>query len=445
MLEHITVEEARSQIRSIVVPQTPREIPLAEAVGLILAEDVVSAISVPMMATSKMDGYAVSTGDFLDRCDEGCEKTFGVTGRVTAGEVYAEPIRVGFAIRIMTGAPVPERLDAVIPYEEVEVTSGDGSIGSLIVYDGLLTEGMNIQPAGGDLAQDDVVAHAGTVLDPTIIGAIGTAGHASVSVYARPRVAIFSTGDELVPLGEELSPGKIHNSNVAALSAGVMAAGGEPVALSIVSDDRASIREALESVAGYDLALMTGGSADGDHDYGLLALSDSGAALYHGVRMSPGGTHSFGVVSGTPVFVLPGSPGGALIVFDVLVRGAIAVLRGDTYERPGAIVSALLENPEAISRSSRKRGGHVESSFDGADATADGQMPATLYYQRGWFSLTEAGVPSVRVLERGGASRYADLDTGNCIVEYERGDHEDGTERLVRCIPSALGGGFTWI
>jgi molybdopterin molybdotransferase len=314
----LSVEDAISQILSRVRALPPERIPLLSALGRALAEPVVSSREIPPWPNSSMDGYAVRAADTRQ-----IPARLTVVGSVSAGSVPIRDVRPGEAMRIFTGAPLPDGADAVIPQEDTEAANGGVTLKASV------DRGAYVRPRGEDLRVGDVVLAPGTTLGPAEIGLLATLNVAHVLVGRRPRVAILSTGNELADLGREPGPGQIPNTNSYSLFAQVVEAGGEPVNLGIARDRMESIDERLRWGASADILLSSAGVSVGDLDLVKDALTRAGAELHlWRVSMRPGKPITFGSIAGRPVFGLPGNPVSAMVTFELFVRPALRRMAG---------------------------------------------------------------------------------------------------------------------
>jgi molybdopterin molybdotransferase len=314
----LTVEQALEQILSRVRPLPTERVPLMSALGRALAEPIVSSREIPPWANSSMDGYAVRAGDTTRT-----PARLAVVGTITAGAMPARAIGAGEAMRIFTGAPLPEGADAVIPQEDTAAADGH------VLLNAAVTAGAYVRPRGEDLRAGDVVLQPGTALGPAEIGVLATVGASQVLVHRRPRVAILSTGNELAELGHEPGLGQIPNTNSYALFAQVLEAGADPSNLGIAADRIASIEERLRWGSAADVLLSSAGVSVGDLDLVRDALMRAGAELHlWKVSMRPGKPITFGSVAGRPVFGLPGNPVSAMVTFELFVRPALRRMAG---------------------------------------------------------------------------------------------------------------------
>ncbi len=274
------------------------DVPIEEAAGRVLAEGVVAGFNVPPFNRSSMDGYAVKARDTTEASSK--PVTLKLIGARHAGEVFDGVIGDGECIEIATGAPVPKGADAVVMVEYTRL-AGDG-----VEIKREARVGDNIAPEGEDIKKGEAVVKAGEFLTPGRLGAVAALGFSRVKAYARPRVAIYSTGNEVVPQGKTLKPGQVYDINSYTLSAVVAANGCVPVRRGLVRDDPEAITDAVRDAAKHDVAVFSGGSSVGVKDLFASVIEDLGRVHFHGLRVKPGKPTLFGEVGGTPVFGMPG-------------------------------------------------------------------------------------------------------------------------------------------
>ena len=301
--ETIPVEEALALLRSAAVPIVRTErIPVADAVNRVLAEDTVSPHDVPTFDRAAMDGFAVVAADTFGagRYDA---RTLHIVETVYTGQVPSRPIRPGECAEIATGAPMPEGADAVVMVEETEKTA-DGSVRIFTpVY-----PRQHVGARAADIQAGRPLLAAGTLLNPSRIGALAATGVREVAVFARPRVAIFSTGGEIVEPGQPLAPGQIYDINQFTLSSVTTLHGGVPLRGGSAPDRLPELTAAIRGAAAEDIVVFSGGSSVGERDLLLDALQAAGDVLFHGVAVKPGKPMVFGRVGTTPVLGMPGYP-----------------------------------------------------------------------------------------------------------------------------------------
>lgn len=304
---------------------------LASAGGRILAESIRASIDLPPFANSGMDGFAVRAADILEaRADQ--PVCLRVVGDVPAGMATEQAVSAGEAIRIMTGAVLPDGADAVSPVENTDFN--DRSAGTtapeLVSIYKPETVGANVRQRGEDVRQGEQVLEAGRCLRPMDIGFLSMLGVSQVPVYRQPRVAIFSTGDELLAAEEPLTPGKIHDANSYTLGGLVEQAGGIALQLGIIPDNIAEVRDVLHKAVELkaDLILSSAGVSVGAFDFVRKVVEEEGELDFWRVNMRPGKPLAFGSYQGVPFIGLPGNPVSAYIGFLVFVRPAIWKMSG---------------------------------------------------------------------------------------------------------------------
>lgn len=302
--ETVPLDEALALMLDAVEPVArTEEVSLDEADRRVLAHDVVAGVDVPPFDRAAMDGYAVRAEDtFGASRDE--PRVLRPVEKVLTGAVPSRPVGPGECVEIATGAPMPDGADAVVMVEETEPGPGPNEVRVFTpVY-----PGQHVGRRGADLRAGDVVARAGDVLNPARVGALAAVGCSTVRVHARPRVAIFSTGNEVVDPGAPLGPGQIYDINRFTLAAVVRRHGGVPVVYPPVPDTVAQLGAALDRCAGEDLVVFSGGSSVGEHDLVLDVIQAKGEVLFHGVAVKPGKPTLFGRAGTTLVLGMPGYP-----------------------------------------------------------------------------------------------------------------------------------------
>ncbi len=329
----LAVEDARKEILSAVKPLAGERVPLVTALGRVLAEAITSNRSLPPFDNSAMDGYAVRAGDAAG-ASERTPVALTVTQVIYAGQKPSRSVGPGEAARIMTGAPIPPGADAVVMQEKTRV-EGDRVF--------ILSEpaaGESVRPHGEDVRAGDVPLQAGTPLGPSEIALLAALGRSRVLVARRPKVGIFSTGDELTdihtPTAQMSEEGRIVDSNGWGTAAQVAQAGGDAVRLGIARDDRAEIERLIDAADSCDVVLSTAGVSVGERDFVRDALAARGVDMrFWKVAMRPGKPLAFGVRGDRLFFGLPGNPTSSMVSFELFVRPALLALQGSrSLDRP---------------------------------------------------------------------------------------------------------------
>ena len=340
----LRVEEALDKILVRIQPLGFEKVSLLESLGRGVGEDIDARRNIPPLDNSGMDGYAVRTAD-IERASRDHSVRLKVIEDLPAGFLSQKTLNEGQAIRIMTGAPIPEGADTVVPVEE---TQKDGSFVLILKA---LPLGENIRRAGEDVKKGDRVISRGDILRSSEIGMIASIGRSSISVYQRPLVAILCTGEELVDVDEPLEGVKIVSSNSYTLAAQVRECGAIPVQLGIAKDRKEEVKEKLRQGLRADVLISSAGISVGDYDFVKEALKDLGMEMvFWRVAMKPGKPMAFGIIRGKPVFGLPGNPVSSMVSFEQFVRPALlkmmghreifrpvieAILNEDLYLEPG--------------------------------------------------------------------------------------------------------------
>jgi len=328
-----SVEEAQEEMLRHFAPLNSEIVPLRNALNRTLAQDIRAAGDIPPFRNSAMDGYAVRAVD-LERPD-GAPLVLRVIGEAPAGGVATRPVVAGTAMRIMTGAPLPDGADTVVPFEETDegrpdqLRTTERHLGVVRIFSAP-DQGANVRAAGEDMRGGALAIPCNTPIGPAAIGLLASLGVAQVPVYRRPRVAILATGDELVDVDQQPGPGQIRNANGYANAAQVLAAGGEALQLPIARDTEAELRAQLEAGFAWnaDLFLTSGGVSVGDYDVVKKVLQSMGEMQFWRVRMKPGKPIAFGHIAGTPLLGLPGNPVSAMVCFELFGRPALLKMQG---------------------------------------------------------------------------------------------------------------------
>ena len=332
----LPVEDALARVLALCAPLAPETKPPDAAGGQVLAQDVVAPFDLPPADNTAMDGYAVRAADTHGATPQ-TPIPLKVIGQLPAGSLYNGPaLAAGQALRIMTGAPIPPGADAVVPFEETAEPDRDPAapMPATVQIRKAADGGANVRRRGDDVVSGETILRTGMRLGPAQIAVLASLGMARMQVIRRPRVAILATGDELVPVGQPLPPGKIYDSNTAGVAAQVREFGGDPVRLGIARDTlddvRTKLRAALPTA---DLIVTSAGVSRGDYDVVKEALVREGAIQFWTVRMRPGKPLAFGTFSvpdgrTVPHLGLPGNPVSSLVVFELFGRAAIHTLLG---------------------------------------------------------------------------------------------------------------------
>ena len=318
----ISADQALQIVLENVAPLGVERIPILDALGRVLAENISSAREIPGFDNSAMDGYAVRAAD-LAKASEANPVKLTVVETVGAGQMPARRVNPGLAVRTMTGAPIAEGADAIIP---VERTRGSGG---LIEFLASVEKGAFIRPRGEDLRLGELVMSARKVLTPADLGMLASVNRAMVEVIRRPHVAIVATGDELVDVDQLPAGAQVVNSSAYALAGAVREAGADPTILKVARDDSREIRDRLAEAMTFDAMLSTGGVSVGQFDHVKTALDELGMRqLFHGVAQKPGRPLKFGTVGYRPIFGLPGNPVSTLVCFYLYARPALRKMAG---------------------------------------------------------------------------------------------------------------------
>lgn len=341
-----SVEQARRELLAGFSPSGTEECALADCLGRVLAEDVSSPHPLPPFNASSMDGYAVRAQDLLGATVEE-PVTLEVVGEAAAGHLTSLNLRSGQAARVTTGSVIPAGADAVVPVEwtgDQRPQAGADLVNSVQVSRDP-SPGAFIRPAGLDVEQGEIVLIKGNRLTVQDIGLLAATGRAKVVVYRRPRVAVFSTGDELRVPGDQLPRGSIFDANGPMIQAWLRESGAEPRWLGIVADTRSAVEEVLARALRHepDLILSTAGVSMGSHDFVRAVVEERGVLEFWRVNMRPGKPLAFGSFAEIPFIGLPGNPVSSWMTFNVFVRPAIHRLSGQPEGEP-LIVAAVLDH-----------------------------------------------------------------------------------------------------
>jgi putative molybdopterin biosynthesis protein len=423
--------EARFRRHLRLEPLGAEPVPLAEAVGRVLASDVVAGVDVPGFDRSGVDGFAVRAADTAGATADAPRRLRLNADLLTPGVEPRTAVAAGTATLIATGGMVPRGADAIVMVEHTDSTEADGEV--VVEVRRPVASGEHVAAAGGDIARGETVLRAGQVLTSREVGSLAAIGLSRISAWRRPRVAVFSTGDELVAPGEPMRPGGVYDSNGAILAAAVEEQGGLPVPFGIARDDEASLTETLQRALECDVVILSGGTSKGAGDVAARVverLRDPGIVV-HGAALKPGKPICLAVTRGTPVVILPGFPTSAIFTFHEFVAPVIRAFGGlPPARRESAPASLAVRMPSERGRTEYVMASLVEGERGlVAYPTGKGSGAVTAFSQAdGFFSipatteLVAAGAP-VEVTLLGAGHRPADL-----VV---MGSHCVGLDRLV--------------
>ncbi len=398
----LSVEEALERILARIWPLRAHELPLApDLLGQTLADDVAAERDVPPFRNSAMDGYAVRASDV-----DHAPVRLRVVGSIPAGGVPDRAVAPGEAVRIMTGAPMPDGADTVVRVEDTD----DGA--DTVTVTAATPRGLSVREVGEDLRAGETVFRGGTVLRAAEIGVLAAMGKAQVRVIGRPRVAILSTGDEIVELDSPLGPGQVRDANRYSIGAAVAAAGCEPWPLGIVRDTADALRAALREASDADCVVTSGGVSVGDHDHVKPVVEELGSMDFWSIAIRPGRPLAFGELRAgdrmTPIFGLPGNPVSALLTFELFVRPALLRLAGRTrLQRP---------RTEAILRDAIEKPPHLR------------------FFARGIYD----GSAEVRTTGPQGSGILRSMALANCLIDIPQGLARVGPGERVSLILTEL-------
>lgn len=322
----LTLEQAQRLVQQQVKPKPlgVEKIELLTASARVLAEDVIAKIDIPPFARSTVDGYALRAEDTFG-AEENKPVTLKIRGTVSIGELPKIKVTERTAAEIVTGAPIPEGADAVVMVEQTEREADVVRVFTSIARNA------NIMKAGADIKKGGKVLKSGTLMGSKEIGAVAALGIGEVLAYKVPRVAVFSTGPEVTDLGKTLLPGRIYDINAYSLSAAVLECGGKPMHLGVVPDDFEELQKQLkQALSSADIVVTSGGVSVGPKDIMPKVLASLGTpgTILSGIAIKPGKPTTIGLISGKPVFLLPGHPTSALMIFHLIVRPVIQLMAG---------------------------------------------------------------------------------------------------------------------
>ncbi|MBK8987851.1 MAG: molybdopterin molybdotransferase MoeA [Chloroflexi bacterium] len=374
--EDLSVEQALAAVLAGVSVLPSENVPLLESLGRVLAAPVIAQDSLPPFANSSMDGYAVRTADVAAATEQ--PVTLRVVADVAAGQMNPTVIGPGLAARIMTGAPMPPGADAVVPVEATnEAWRGrERPLPPTIQISRSVQPGDYVRGVGEDIQAGQTVIPVGRIVRPQEIGVMASLGISQVAVVRRPLVGVLATGDELLPIDQPLTPGKIRNSNGYTQAAQVAALGAQPLMLGIAGDSEADVRRCLQVglEAGVDLFVSSAGVSVGAYDVVKAVLEQEGQVGFWRVRMRPGKPLAYGRYQGIPYLGLPGNPVSALVSFERFARAAILKMGGHTrLDRPQLTV-VLQDAIHSDGRESYIRAVVARSEAGGYSATTTGSQ-----------------------------------------------------------------------
>jgi molybdenum cofactor synthesis domain-containing protein len=371
--EPLRLEVARERMLAGVAPLPAETVPIGAALGRVLAVDGIARETLPPWDNSAMDGFAVRAAD-VAAAGPGSPVRLRVTGESSAGHAPTDTVEPGSAMRVLTGAMLPEGADSVVPVEDTDAARGVAALPASVMVLAAAAPGAHVRRRGSDLSAGDLLVPAGTRLTPAAVAVLAAGGLGQVDVVRRPRVAILGTGDELVPPGEPLGPAQIPDSNSISLAALAAAAGAEVVPLGVARDQRAEVLERLHAgIATADIVVTSGGVSVGAHDEVKEAFDEIGRMDLWRVAIQPGKPLAFGRATAPDgrsvlLFGLPGNPVSSFVTFELFVRPVLRTLAGHPDPVGRRTVRARLI--EAVTKSPRRRAFlRVRVAPDPADPT----------------------------------------------------------------------------
>lgn len=417
----ISIEEALNFVLSRAEQTAAVRRPVLECVARVLAEDVASDIDSPPHDKAMMDGYALHESDLAAPTAE-----LTVIEEVNAGDVPAKTLTPGHATRIMTGAPVPEGAAGVIMIERTELMDKGDAPAKVKILDTSLPQGRNIMPRATSLAKGDVILRRGTTIRPIEVGVLSEVGRTKVEAYERPRVAVMTSGNELVTPDVLPGAGQIRNSNNPMLVALARRAAGDASDLGIARDEEPAIRRLVDEGLKHDILILSGGVSAGVADLVPKVLADVGVEqVFHKVNLKPGKPLWFGVHPAenrsTLVFGLPGNPVSSLVCFELFVRPAMQRMTGRAAGEQLWLTARLT--------TTHQQRGDRETYFPGVlNAISKGEQAA--------HATPTDGLPAVQPLPWQGSADLATLAQANCLIRFPAGErvYEEGAVVEVRLV-----------
>ncbi len=384
-LDVVTRDEATARFRQHLrlAPLGTETLPLNQALNRVLAEDVASDVDVPGFDRSNVDGFALQAADTFGAMEETPRRVTLNDEVLAPGVAPTRTVVTGVATPIATGGMLPRGADAVLMVEHSELVDA----GRRMEIRRALTDGENVSYAGTDIARGETVLRAGVPLTSREIGVLAAVGRAEIVVYRRPRVAIFSTGNEIVAPGLPLRPGAVYDSNAAIIGAAVEELGGVAVHLGVIPDDEEALASALARGLQCDLVIFSGGTSKGEGDlsYRVVGRLRDPGVVVHGVALKPGKPICLAVTGGKPVVILPGFPTSAIFTFHEFVAPVIRAFAGLPVERPQSVVATLpmrvnsergrteyllvglVQGPQGLTAYPMGKGSGSVTTFSGAD------------------------------------------------------------------------------
>lgn len=402
------LEHAIPQLLDFITPLSDiQSIPLAQAANRVLSDDVVSPLDIPLHDNSAMDGYAlVLQGDTLSAGTE-----LAVVAKVLAGHPVSQTIHLGECARIMTGGDIPSGCNAVIMQEQVEVLEGER-----IRLTADVTRGQNIRPMGQDIAKGQIILAKGKRLNPADIGVLASMGLAHVSVVAKLKVAILSTGDELIPAGQALKTGQLYESNTPTLHSVLARLNVDVINFGIVADDEAQLMDVFTQADNQaDVVITSGGVSVGEADYTKKVLETLGQLQFWKLAMKPGKPFAFGQLKNSYFIGLPGNPVSALVTLHQLGLPMLRKLSGEPVQEKKRLAAITTENL-------RKSVGRCD-------------------FQRGIYGVNEQGQLEVKSTGPQGSGLLTSMSQANCyiVLEQERGHVSAGETVSIELFDASLG------